>query len=289
MNPAIVYDGSIRDNGTPYYFRWALAQVLGRDPDWHTPAVEIPGGHEAYIMVDDGRDDLSRVPPHPWGYYATDSHLGPETRLEKAKQADIVWCAQKPFAERLVGLGLNAKWLPLACSPAHHPTAKELAEQTDTPLAEKLYDLAFVGHLQPPSQSSRIEFLDALRREFPSFRFRFGAFHHDMAREYHTARIGVNHAVRDDLNMRFFELASLGVPQLCDSRMVGLEELGFEPFIHYLPYETAEDAVEVAKRYVHDSDLWMMGENAKKAVRACHTYERRVKVMLQDLECLPKS
>lgn len=157
MNVAIVYDGSVRDNGTPYLFRFALAQILGQSPPWYSQAAPIPEGHDSYIMVDDGRDDLERVPPHPWGYYATDSHLGPEARLAKAKQADIVWCAQRPFAERLVGLGLNAKWLPLACSPAHHPTAVELSQQTGEPLAEKRYDLAFVGHIQDPSQSTRIE------------------------------------------------------------------------------------------------------------------------------------
>jgi spore maturation protein CgeB len=107
-----------------------------------------------------------------------------------------------------------------------------------------------------------------------------------MAREYHTARIGVNHAVRDDLNMRTFELASLGVPQLCDSRMVGLEECGFEPFVHYLPYASAEEAVEVVRKYVADSELWMMAENAKTLVRAQHTYVHRAKQMLADLEAL---
>jgi hypothetical protein len=286
MNPAVIYDGSIRDNGTPYYFRFALAQVLGRDPDWYSQAGEIPEGHDFYIMVDDGRDDLARVPPRPWGFYATDSHLGPEARLEKAKQADIVWCAQKPFAERLVGLGLNAKWLPLACSPAHHPTAVELSQLEDRPLAEKLYDLAFVGHLQRPDQSDRIAFLDVLRKAIPSFRFRFGVFHHEMASEYHSARIGVNHAVRDDLNMRTFELASLGVPQLCDSRMIGLKECGFEPFVHYLPYESAEQAIDVVKTYLGDSDLPTMAEAAKTLVRAEHTYEHRIRTMLADMEAL---
>lgn len=290
MNLALVYDGSIRDNGTPYLFRFGFRLALGHELPWYSQRAVPKDAADFYVHIDDGRDDLSPdLLPQPYGFYCTDSHLGPGPRLEKAKRAAITWTAQKPFAEELQAQGLNAKWLPLACSPPHHPTAVELAEETGGELAEKRYDLAFVGHLQDPSQSNRIEFLDALRQSFPSFRFRFGVFHHDMAREYHGARIGVNHAVRDDLNMRFFELASLGVPQLADDRMVGLGELGFEPFVHYLPYRSAADAVAVVQEYVRADDLWMMAENAKRLVRAQHTYQHRVEQMLKDLECLSKS
>lgn len=283
MRLALIYDGSIRDNGTPYYFRFAFAQALGQELPWFSQAGAIPQ-HDFFIHIDDGRDDLHPyLLPEPFGFYCTDSHLGPGPRLEKAKRAAITWCAQKPFAEALRAQGINAKWLPLACSPAHHPTAVELAQLEDRPLAEKLYDLAFVGHLQDPNQSDRIEFLDALRFHFPSFRFRFGAFHHDMAREYHTARIGVNHAVRDDLNMRFFELASLGVPQLCDARMIGLDEQGFAPFVDYLPYESAEQAVEVVETFIGDPELHTMAESARNKVRAGHTYAHRVQEMLRDV------
>ena len=181
--------------------------------------------------------------------------------------------------------------MPLACSPYHHPTAVELAEREGKPLAEKMYDLAFVGHVQDPYQTSRIRYLDALFKAFPNFRFEYARFHEDMARVYHLSRVGVNHCVGadrnegvGDLNMRFFELASLGVPQLCDERMVGLEELGFEPMVHYIPYKSAEEAVENARRNVGSPDLWMMAENAKRLVRSGHTYEHRVRTMLADVE-----
>jgi hypothetical protein len=284
LKAALVYDGGMRDNGTPFYFRAAFAKYLGAELDWRTEAAPIPEGYDFYFHIDDGRDDLRRVPPKPWGYYATDSHLGPGPRRDKARQADIVWCAQKPFAEELKAEGVNAHWLPLACFPEAHLTAVEDAEATGQPLAEKVYDVAFVGHLQSPKDSNRIEFLSEVFSRFPNFRFMFGAFHEDMARVYHKARIGINHSVRDDLNMRFFELASIGVPQLCDSRMVGLEELGFEPFVHYLPYTSAAEAVSVVEAYIGDPDLWMMAENAKRLVRSSHRYVDRVERMLVDAQ-----
>lgn len=279
MNPAIVYDAGISDHGTPYYFRYALAQVLGYDPDWYSQCGPMPK-HDFYIHIDDGRDDLTDLPPDPWVYYCTDSHLGPGPRLEKAKHALITFCAQKPFAEELKAQGLNAQWLPLACSPQHHPTAEELGK----PLAETRYDIAFVGHIQDPEQTNRIEFLGALFRAFPNFRFRFGAFHSDMAREYHAAKIGMNHAVRDDLNMRFFELASLGVPQLCDRRMVGLEELGFFPGVDFIPYSNADEAIVGIEKYLDHPQRPTMAINALEKVRSGHTYEHRIRQMLAAME-----
>lgn len=286
MSVALVYDGSIRDNGTPYLFRYAFRQVLGEEIAWYTPAGEIPKGHDFYFRIDDGRDDLDCEIPGRWGYYATDTHLGPGPRFEKARRADIVWCAQKPAAEALKAEGVNASWLPLACSPDHHPTAVELAEREGTPLPSKEFDIAFVGHLQPPDQSNRIDFLDNLCRAFPNFRLEFGRFFHDMARPYHRSRVGVNHAVRDDLNMRFFELASMGVPQLADDRMVGLGELGFAPWVHYFPYDSDLTAAKNAEFALnHDELRAETAVEARKLVRSAHTYAHRVRKMLSDAGC----
>lgn len=279
MKIAMVYDGGIRDNGTPFYLRFAAEQALG-PTDWFTEdptsPEPIPEGYDFYIHVDDGRDDFSvdKI-PHPWGYWVVDSHLGPEVRIQKARQADIVWCAQKPFVEVLAKEGIKASWLPLACEPLLHCTREELAARENRPVTEPDVDLAFVGHLSP----ERLEFLDALFRAFPNSWFAYGHFHEDMSRVYHRARLGVNHAVRDDLNMRFFELASMGVPQLADERMVGWEELGFEGmFASYIdrPVERAAIALEI--------DMSEAAEQALALVRSAHTYRHRLDTMLRDAE-----
>lgn len=274
MKPAIVYDGSIRDVGTAFYTRVALANIIREDPDWYTEAGVIPVGHPFYIHVDDGRDDLSVDSiPHPWGYWAVDSHLGPEVRIEKALKADVVWCAQRPFLDTLFREGVDAHWLPLACEPLLH----------DAPPQEPDVDVVFVGHLQDPSVSNRIEFLDAVFKAVPAPWFEHGRFHNDMAKVYRRGRIGLNHAVRDDLNMRFFELACIGVPQLADDRMVGLRELGFEKWVHYLPYSSVDEAVRVVKAELgHDHSA--MVRDASALVRANHTYTHRVEHMLTHIK-----
>lgn len=287
MNPVMVYSGSVRDNGTAFYTRLALAQVLGYDPEWYNEdpsAGPIPQGRDFYIHVDDGRDDFDCTNiPHPWGYWAIDSHLGPEIRIRKAKLADIVWCAQKPFVAELAKHGVKASWLPLACEPLLHLDRLELAVKEQRTVAEPDLDLAFVGHLGDPG---RLDFLDRLFREYPNSWLAFGHFHEDMARVYHRAQIGINHAVRDDLNMRFFELACMGVPQLADSRMVGLEDLGFRMWDYYIPYDdivSPELAVRVMLRRTPSKDPRRMAEDAQVLVRSSHTYRHRVATMLADI------
>lgn len=279
MSLGLVYSGEIRDNGTPFYFRHALSR-LGVEHKWYWPQYGIPEGHDWYFVVDDGRDDLEHEPPHPCVYYATDTHLGYEVRRRKAEHFDLIYCAQKDAAEKFASEGLNAHWLPLACSPDHHPTAGELGDTS-----EPTYDLAFVGHLQKPTESNRIEFLDGFVRVFRErIRLEFGRFHHDMARAYHKARLGVNHCVRRDLNMRTFELASVGVPQLCDGRMIGLREIGFEPYRHYVPYMDSKDAVDAAVWILqNDGGLKAMARRANDLVRSEHTYETRCKRILADV------
>jgi len=291
---AICYDGSIRDVGTAFYLRFAMAQEFGAEPEWYTedPSAQeggIPDIHDFIIHADDGRDDLpvSGI-PHPWGYWAVDSHLGPEIRIAKAKQADLVWCAQKPFVEVLAQHGVKAKWLPLACEPLLHETAEEAMRRqgkwllNDPMPVDPQYDLAFVGHLGDPG---RLEFLDRLFTAFPNSWYAYGVFHQDMAAHYHRARLGINHAVRDDLNMRFFELACMGVPQLAPEFMVGLAEIGAAPGIHYWPYLDATDAVDTARMALESPKRrGKMVNQALELVRSRHTYRHRLCTMLEDIE-----
>lgn len=283
MRVACVYDGSIRDNGSPFFLRTALGEELRHGIPWYSQANPIPEGYDFYIHLDDGRDDLDRLPPGPFGFVCTDSHLGPEPRLAKARKAAITWCAQAPFVSRLQAEGLNARWLPLACSPAHHPTAVESRDRLGVSVPEVDHDVAFVGFLQPPDKTSRIDFLGAVFGAFPNFDCAFGRFHEQMAHIYHGARIGLNHAVRDDLNMRFFELASIGVPQLCDRRMVGLADLGFVEGEDYIGYESTEEAIEQVRSHL-TRDLQPMAASAWEKVRAGHTYRDRAARILTDIK-----
>ena len=100
MIPALIYNSDIRNNGTPVHFWDAFINGLKIPVKRYQPEGEIPK-HDFYIYLDDGRDGLEWDPPHPCGYYATDTHLGWDWRRKKAAHYDIVWCAQQPAAERM--------------------------------------------------------------------------------------------------------------------------------------------------------------------------------------------
>ena len=283
MKLNLIYNSEARNNGTPVYF-WHAMKELGLDFNRFLPRGTMPDA-DFTIWIDDGMDSIKWLPKGPWGYYATDSHLGHDYRRWKSEQADIVWCAQKPFADELKRDGINAHWVPLAANPVAHPTIGELAEREDGPTRLPKYDWGFVGHLQSPKMSNRVAFLDDLCSSNKNFRLAFGVFHEDMARVYHQCRIGVNHAVRDDLNMRFFELASCGVPQLCDRRMVGLSELGYQEGLHYIGYASKEEAVENISKALSSNafNLSIMAKAALTRVRTFDCYTNRVQFMLRTI------
>lgn len=281
MNLALIYNSDIRNNGTAVYL-WHAFTRLGISFKRYRPDGELPK-HDFYLYIDDGRDDIKWLPPHPCGYYAIDTHLGYDYRRWKAKQFDIVWCAQLSGVRRMDHDGIRAHWLPLACDAMAHPTVDEMNTR-GVPTSRQEVDIAFVGHLQNPEWSDRNRFLDTMFKAIPSFWFAYGVFHEDMAREYHKARIGINHAVRDDLNMRFFELASIGVPQLCDRRMFGWSGLGFREDEHFIGYSSHEEAVEKAKGWLNNQDGRLMAKKAHDWVRRAHTYSDRAREMLAEIQ-----
>lgn len=286
---ALVYNCDVRDNGSPAHIKHAfrmLEAALGGElkVTHYTPHGMLPE-HDFYLYLDDGRDDIRWLPPRPSGFWAVDTHLGYEFRRWRASNSDLVWCAQKAGAERMTAEGILASWLPLACNPLAHPTAEELAARDGArwPRPEIKHSIGWVGYLQPPGESDRIDLLDRLFREFPDFTCGFGVFHEDAAHVLHSARIGINHSIRGDLNMRFFELASMGVPQVCPE-MDGLQELGFRPGVHYFPYVDADDAAAVIRKTLEWPEIASeVAGNALRAVRLGHRYTHRATRILGDI------
>lgn len=280
---ALVYDASIRNNGTPIYLNHGF-QETGIAVERYIPQNPIPT-RPFYLYIDDGRDDIDWELPHPCGYYAIDTHLGFDYRLKQAKKCDIVWCAQLSGVRRMQDHGILAKWLPLACSPLAHPTVTEL-EARGVSRQRVWYDIAFVGHLQPPELSDRLEFLDQVMKGTPRMWIEYGVFHEEMARAYHKARIGLNHSIRGDLNMRFFELASVGVVQMCPE-MEGIQKLGFEAGKHYLPYTCADDVIHQTREWPYTPYRTFAPAIARAAhsvVRYAHTYKHRALQVVQDVK-----
>jgi len=244
-----------------------------------TPVKEHPKC-DFYLAVDDGRDDIDWIPPRPNAFWAVDTHLGPEFRRWKAEQFDRVYVAQQEAAK--LWSDLQISWLPLGCDPEYHPSAAELE-----PLGyatDVVYDCVFVGHInQEQDGNNRLEYLDTLFGHFPNSWFAHGLFHHDMASRYIRGRIGFNVSIKRDLNMRVFELMSIGVPMLTNNTVDGIDEV--IPSGLYVGYENARDMVLLAEEMLANyGEMCEMARKAQQFIRAGHTYGHRVDRILSALK-----
>lgn len=287
------YNCDIRNNGTAVLVWDALKRGLGiGDLDRFTRPYEGPFPEsELNIMIDDGRDDIDWVPPKPNAYWAIDTHLGYDRRLEWAKGFDYVFTAQKAGAAQMLKDGIkNAFWLPLACHPPAMPNLREMMlhpqkdEHCGTRGLDKQHDCVFVGFLNDGhggTGHNRIEHLDRLFKEFPNSWLTFNTFFEDMAVRYIRGRLGFNVSILYDLNMRFFEIPCTGTAMLTNLDVEGWEELGFENGVHFIGYDGIEDMVEQARWGLqHPQEREEIAQAGHDLVREKHTYCHRMIDML---------
>jgi hypothetical protein len=290
MSPdiAIIFNCEIRNNGTAGYFHRAgkILEAEGACRIKHyMPRGELLR-HDWYLYIDDGRDDLRWQPPHPCAYYAIDTHLGYGYRVWKARHFDRVFTAQKDAVEKMKRDGIEkVQWLPLACHPEAHLCAEELvAKGIDPKFLEQTTDVAFVGFLNEGDNgagNNRIDYLERLYREFPNSWVTIGAFFEDMSIRYARSRIGFNVSIKNDLNMRVFEVMSTGTALLTDGTAAGISDL-FTPHVHYIPYEGIEDMVKQCGDWLNrPEELKRIAAAGFTEVRAKHTYKHRMEAIME--------
>lgn len=234
------------------------------------------GTYDLNIHVDWGEDGLTGFLPYspidtprPMAYWASDTHLGYDYRLETAKKADFVFCAQKKGAEDMKRDGVaNPIWLPHAVEPQAYPRFE---------LLNKRYDIGFVGHI---SSKNREDALDRMFREFPNFYYGQQLFE-AAARKYAESKVVFNIAMKEDVNMRCFEVLASGSFLLTDW-VPSIDEL-FEDGKHLVLYRSLDEAVDKAKYYLaHDSEREAIAQAGYEHVIKNHTIQHRVSRILEE-------
>ena len=270
LRVALIYDNRVRPDTTGEYCKRALQTLCKVEHFLPEEALELqPGSHDLYLFIDDGL--RYTIPYHlrPNAWWAIDTHLQYAYDLEKARQFDVVFTAQRDGAARMKRDGIpSVFWLPLAADPEVH------GKRT----VEKRYDVAFVGHSFP---GRREAFLQAVREHFPNS-FIGTAPHQKMAEIYSSAKIVFNISLRDDVNMRVFEGVCSGsllvTDDLADN---GLEEL-FRSGEHLITYRTPEEAVEKIRYYLdHPEERERIAAQGRKHLLSRHTYRHRMAALLQ--------
>lgn len=321
MKIGYVSNSEVRDNGTGCHVRDALKRKLGFNPadiKWFQRGYPIPEDQQcdAYIYVDDGRSDIPmEVPDHGIkAFWAVDTHLGFEERLEWARKFDHVFCAQKNGAEKMREEGVGAHWLPLGCNPTAHPNFTELMELqrnlqatsvqdpdpaqrdlamntlkhifSDSDLAKE-WDIVFIGYMNEgvnghPKSHNRVDYLDRLMgKEFRNFWMVTNCFHENMAARYAKGRIGFHVSILDDVAMRFFEIPSIGTAMLANRDVVGLADMGFVDGEHFVGYEGIDESVAKAHWMLDNpEEREEIARRGHELVREKHTYAHRVQQII---------
>jgi hypothetical protein len=234
------------------------------------------GKFDLHLWIDWGEDGLTSVLPYtpismkgysPSVYVTSDTHLGYEYRLNKAKEFDYVFCNQLRAVEEFARDGVEAKWLPHAVYPKAYP---------NTPVAMKKYDIGFVGFA---TFQKRVDMLDRIFREFPNFWYGQRLFE-DCAEVYRKSRIVFNTAAVDDANMRLWESLATG-SFLLTEWFPTIDQL-FIDGVHLVTYKTMDEAIEKAKYYLnHEEEREKIARAGMAWVLKTGTYQCRIKEVLR--------
>lgn len=268
-----------RNDGPPLYWWHAAERMLGQGNSVHL----LPNGDWAnhgtfdyHFWVDWGEDALMPnlpyaplTPPKPNIYITSDTHLGYDYRLSRAREFDWVFCNQMRAVEEFIRDGIPAErclWLPHAAEPTAYPKRDMI----------KKYDVGFIGNV---GDWNRVNFLDRMFKEFPNFFYGKRLFE-EAAEIFSQSKIVLNISIKDDINMRVFEALSTG-SFLLTNELPTLHHL-FKDGVHLVTYKDLDDAVEKAKYYLeHDAEREKIAEAGYKEFIAKHTYEQRFKTVLE--------
>lgn len=268
-----------RNDGNPLYMYRAFKD-LGVESGHLIPHGDLSkwGTWDLHFEADWGEDAVTSILPYapsliptPSVFWHSDTHLGYEWRLAKAKRTDFNFVCQKKALEDFTRDGIkNVIYMPHAVEPLAYPYVATL----------KKYDIGFIGHI---NSENRIDALDRMFKEFPNFFYGQRLFE-EAADIYQKSKIVFNISIKDDLNMRTFEGMSAGAFMLT-SWNVEVASV-FEDGKHLVLYKTIDEAVEKAKYYIeHEEEREKIAKAGFEEVRAKHTFTHRARQILDT--CLP--
>lgn len=247
----------------PTDFEPDILQIFNDTPPYKQP--------EVFIWI----ESVGRIIPRntnslpiPTACYLIDSHLHLQNHIELAKNFDFVFIAQKEYLKDFINAG-NEKvfWLPLGADPETHDKFSET----------RIHDVGFVGSLI--GNQRRVQLLEYLKSNFDFYYER--AFLKEMSKIFSESKIVFNNAVRNDLNMRFFEAMSTGSLLLSDKTTNSGQRELFVENEDYALYEEDVNIGNVVNFYLENDELReAIAKRGMELVRNAHKYSDRAEDML---------
>ncbi|MGE5499138.1 MAG: glycosyltransferase, partial [Syntrophothermus sp.] len=205
----------------------------------------------------------------PKACYFIDTHISIDWQLVWAKNFDYVFIAQKEYIPVFKKAGIqNVYWLPLGCDPAIHGKKS----------SQKIYDIGFVGSILGNEHQRRRTLIEKLKT-IGQFEYQ-RCFWEDMAELFSKSKMVFNNAIKNDLNMRLFEVMSTGTLLLTDiAKNSGQEEM-FKDGEDLVIYSDDNIADKAAWYMVHESERERIAERGRMLVHNAHTYEHRLEELI---------
>ena len=266
-----------RNDGNPLYVFNAFRNLhVDIESSHMVPTGNITGfgQWDLNMECDWGEDALLTILPYtpcpipsPSVFWSSDTHLGYEWRLNKAKRTDHNFVCQVRAKEEFERDGIrDVVWMPHAVEPLAYPHIPSI----------KKYDVCFVGHM---NDQNRVDALDKLFGAFPNFFFGKRLFE-EAALKYCESRVVFNISIKDDINMRCFEV--LATKSLLLTNEIPTLDLLFKDGVHLVTYKTMDEAIEKAKYYIeHEDEAAKIAEAGYQEVLSKHTFKHRCETILR--------
>ena len=267
MRLALVFDKAREDTIGGYFERACRQLGVAYDHFWTSRSHEIPAGYDLYLRIDHG-DYRADLPDHlsPKIFLATDTHLkNPWRQVRRlAPRYDLVCCVHHDGARALQ----NGAWVPVACDLELHRGGQK----------PQRWALVCVG---TEGGVPRKFYLQALRERYPNS-FLGHAPSTELGALYSQGRIGFNYSIRNEINMRVFEVLCSGTFLLTNRLdQNDLASLGLHEGEHLVSYERPKELFEKIDWYLHHEDeRRVMAEAGMRQVQQHHTYAHRLTQIL---------
>ena len=193
-------------------------------------------------------------------YYAVDVQHHIQRQQFYPLCFDHIFVAQKDYVPQFVSGAAPVTWLPL------------WAPRYVEPSAEKIFDVLFVGTMNPALNPERVRFFDALKAHV-SLTIMMGNYWE----LFPKAKIVINQTVKGDLNFRIFEALMCGSTLLTEQTGNGLHEL-FEDNRALVTYQRGniDDAVAKIQMLLQDhTKATTIAEYGRSLVLTNHTAASR--------------
>jgi spore maturation protein CgeB len=271
MRIALIYNKETEATTACYIER--VMKKLGMDyvHFWTKDSSNIPQEFDLYFRIDHG-DYKYDIPDslRPAVFYAIDTHLEkPYRKIKKqAGHYDIIFCVHRDGARRLrKEIKADTQWIPVACDP-------EIHRKLDLP---KTYDIGFIG--REGKKSTRERRLRILKEKYLNSFIGTLDFK-KMSEVYSASKIGFNSSLRNDINMRVFEIMASGCFLLTDCiKDNGFDDL-FEAGKHLVTYRDDRELLQLADYYLkNEEEREKIAKQGYEWVVQNHTYFHRVQAM----------